>query len=215
MNYQILLYAHITFGMISLFAGAVAGFSPKGGKIHLKSGKVFGVCMLLAAATAIALSLIHPSSFLLAIGLFTLYLITSGWIWVWKTPQKQKVIASRYVAIFGTAIAVFMIYQAYSASRGILIVLVVFGAIFLAFSLIDLFRKANPADNIRVHAGRMGGAYIASFTAFAVTNFNGMVPDLVLWIGPTPLGTALIVLGIRKYYKNLGSRKRKAKATVN
>lgn len=208
MNLEILLYAHIAFGMISLIAGAVSGFSQKGGKIHIQSGKVFGVCMLLAAITAIALSLIHPSSFLLAIGLFTLYLITSGWIWVWKTPQKQKVRASRYVAIFGTAIAAFMIYQAYSASRGILIVLVVFGAILLAFSLIDLFRKANPADNIRVHAGRMGGAYIASFTAFAVTNFNGMVPDLILWIGPTPLGTALIVLGIRKYYKNLGSRKR-------
>lgn len=215
MNYQILLYAHITFGMISLFSGAVAGFSKKGGKIHMKSGKVFGVCMLLAAASAIALSLIHPSSFLLAIGLFTVYLISSGWIWVWKSPQKQKVKVSRYTAIFGIAIAAFMIYQAYNASRGILIVLVVFGLILLAFSLIDLFRRANPTDNIRLHAGRMGGAYIASFTAFAVTNFNGMVPDLVLWIGPTPIGTALIVLGIRKYYKYLGSRKRKAKTTLN
>jgi len=215
MNYQILLYAHITFGMISLFSGAVAGFSKKGGKIHVKSGKIFGVCMLLAAVTAIALSLIHPSSFLLAIGLFTVYLITSGWVWVWKKPQKQKLKTSRYAAIFGIAIAAFMIYQAYSTSRGILIVLVVFGAILLAFSLIDLFRKANPGDNIRVHAGRMGGAYIASFTAFAVTNFNGMVPDLVLWIGPTPIGSILIALGIRKYYKNQGLRKRKAKSTLN
>lgn len=214
MNYQILLYAHIAFGMISLVAGAFSGFSRKGGKIHVLSGKVFGVCMLLAAFTAIALSLIHPSSFLLAIGLFTIYLIISGWVWVWKIPQKKKEKASRYASIFGIAIAAYMIYQALIKSNGIPVVLLVFGGILFFFSISDLLRKSHPANNIRTHAGRMGGAYIASFTAFAVTNFNGMLPDLVLWIGPTPIGTILIALGIRKYYRKLESRKRKVQSTA-
>ncbi len=214
MNFQILLYAHIAFGMVSLIAGAVSGFSTKGSPLHRKSGKTFAVSMLLAATSAIALSIIRPSSFLLAIGLFTLYLILSGWIWVWRIPQSRKVKLSRYAAIFGMAIALFMFYQSLTISRGIPIVLLVFGSILLGFSILDLIRKPNPINNVRIHAGRMGGAYIASFTAFIVTNLAGMLPDLVLWIGPTPIGSVLIALGIRAYYKNQKLGKRKARQPI-
>ena len=53
----------------------------------------------------------------------------------------------------------------------------------------------NPVFN---HVSRMGGAYIATFTAFTVNNLNGILPGLLGWLLPTVIGTVLIKLTMRR-----------------
>ena len=56
------------------------------------------------------------------------------------------------------------------------------------------------------HFGRMYISYIAAMTAFAVIqNVFGVV--LLDWMLPTVIGTGLIILSNRKYYKQFNIEK--------
>jgi hypothetical protein len=46
--------------------------------------------------------------------------------------------------------------------------------------------------------GGMLGSYIATVTAFSVVNF-AFLPTAVRWLGPTVIGTPLIVLWVTYY----------------
>jgi len=199
LKYEYLLFAHIATGGLALVAGLVAAFLRKGSRRHSQSGKVFAVFMATSAVIAVALSLIHPNPFLLGIGFFTLYLVSSGWIWIRRMPFGKKVKVAKAIGAVGILSAAYMIYVGYSReSSGI--ILYVFGGILAFLSSTDLILKTVPAKAAGKHGGRMGGALIAAFSAFVVTNVD-FLPPLVLWLGPTVIGTPLIILGIRKYYK--------------
>jgi uncharacterized membrane protein len=199
LKYEYLLFAHIATGGLALVAGLVAAFLRKGSRRHSQSGKLFAVFMATSAVIAVALSLIHPNPFLLGIGFFTLYLVSSGWIWIRRMPFGKKVKVAKAIGAVGILSAAYMIYVGYSReSSGI--ILYVFGGILAFLSSTDLILKTVPAKAAGKHGGRMGGALIAAFSAFVVTNVD-FLPPLVLWLGPTVIGTPLIILGIRKYYK--------------
>ena len=66
-------------------------------------------------------------------------------------------------------------------------------------SLADLVVKTAPNKSAGKHGGRMGRALIAALTAFMATNVY-FIPPLLIWLGPTVIGTPLIVLGIRRFY---------------
>ena len=83
------------------------------------------------------------------------------------------------------------------SGNGLNIVLLVFGTLLLGFSSFDFFRKKLPANPYILHAGRIGGAYIAAVTAFLVVNFS-FLPPLLVWLAPTLVGSAAIALSIRK-----------------
>ena len=53
------------------------------------------------------------------------------------------------------------------------------------------------------HIGQMGGAYIATMTAFLVNNYRffPFLPPIALWLLPTLFGTVLITIVLKKYKK--------------
>ena len=80
------------------------------------------------------------------------------------------------------------------------VVLAVFGAIGLAFAVRDLrlyrnLKKLRSA-RLRLHIGKMTGAYIASVTAFLVV--NELLPYYLNWLLPTILGSIYISYWTRK-----------------
>jgi len=207
MTIQILLIAHIVLGAIALIAGGVAAFSKKGNNFHRKSGKIFAVSMLLCALAAIALSTLKPNPFLFGIGLFTIYLVGSGWIWSFRTRQKLKESVAKYIGIFGLFAAAYLLFISFSGN-GVNVVSAVFGSLMLVLSSTDIFRKLPPHKNMARHGGRMGGAYIAAFTAFLVVNID-FLPPLMVWLLPTAIGTPLIIIGIGRWESRAGARKTK------
>lgn len=200
---QILLIIHIAAGSLALLSGGIAAFAAKGSKLHTRLGRVFAIAMLVTALVAIALSIIHPNTFLLAIGFFTLYLTGSGWLWALRIPLNRRAKLGRYFGYYGLGTAAYMLFAAYRPGY-INVVLLVFASILLSMAAFDAFRKTTPKTPLALHGARMGGAYIAAFTAFVVVNI-----DLGLWgwLAPTAVGSPLISLGIWRFNKRKAEKR--------
>ena len=50
------------------------------------------------------------------------------------------------------------------------------------------------------HIVSMGAGYIATWTAFVVTNIR-FLPPVLVWLAPSIIGTIFIALSIRRYIK--------------
>jgi uncharacterized membrane protein len=72
--FKIILYIHIAGGTLGLVFSIVAMSVKKGGYYHRLFGKIFAYGMVGAGASSILLSILHPNTFLGAIGVFSLYL---------------------------------------------------------------------------------------------------------------------------------------------
>jgi hypothetical protein len=203
LKYDYLLFVHAAAGTIALIAGLGAAFLKKGSKPHSMAGRAFAIFMASSAAMAVVLAIWHPNPFLLGIGFFTLYLVSSGWIWIRRIPFGKKVKVTKAIGVAGVLTAGYMIYIGIINPIGA-IILYVLGGILAVLSFTDLALKTTPDKAVGKHGGRMGGALIAAITAFLVTNLPSidLLPPLVIWLGPTVIGTPLLVIGIRKFYKS-------------
>jgi len=96
---------------------------------------------------------------------------------------------------FGLIAAIYMLHAALSSSFAN-VVLVVFAAILFSLAAFDAFRKQLPETPPTLHGARMGGAYIAAFTAFIVVDI-----DLGIWgwLAPSAVGSPLIALGLWRF----------------
>ncbi len=200
MTHTIFLIVHIAAGTVALLAGAVAIYAKKGGKLHVRLGKVFVISMLLTAIAALILSAIKPNPFLMGIGFFTLFLAGSGWVWGMRMQPEKRLLRGRYMGYFGVLSAVFMYYETFCHGP-INIILMVFATILLGMAANDALRKGLPKSHIVLHGGRMGGAYIAASTAFLVVNIppEWGINEIWVWLAPTIVGSPLIAIALRKW----------------
>ncbi|MEX1189684.1 MAG: DUF2306 domain-containing protein [Bacteroidia bacterium] len=207
----ILLFLHIAGGTVSLITGFYNIINRKGSKIHRKNGFVYVLGMFLATLSGILLAFIGDNQFLFLIGVFSFYLAFSGYrILSIKDPLNAKKID--FIIAFITAFfAVYMIFSSFKISDGLLKsinpITIVFGLISLIYSVVDLFlfygkRKAQKNHWLFNHIIRMMASYISAVTAFLVVNIT-MLPPLVIWLGPSVVGSVLISIFINKYKRKL------------
>ena len=206
MIHSILLFIHIAAGSIALFSGGVAALARKGNNTHRKGGRVFSYTMIITAISAVALSIINPNPFLLGIGLFTFYMTAAGWLWVMRIPQAKRVKRARHIGWMGLAFGIFMLLYGIFGGEKLSIVLLVFGGIQLMMAITELRGKKDARKNVARHGGKIGGAYIAAVTAFLVVNIT-FLPDLLVWLGPTVIGSVMITIALRRRAKTTNSRK--------
>src|SRR5262245_29807762 len=79
---QTLLFVHVAGATIGLLSGMTALFSPKGGRLHRRSGKVFVVSMLGMCLAAIVLAAFRAQPINLVAGSLTAYLVATAMITV-------------------------------------------------------------------------------------------------------------------------------------
>ncbi len=198
MIFNIFLWLHIISAGISLIAGAIAAITVKGSKIHKRAGRFFVPGMVVATTSAIVLSRLHPNSMLLGIGVFSLYLTLSGWVWVRHGHQSTKIKQSKILGALAFGSGLFLVGIALANWPNLNIVALVFGLLQLFFGIVDLRGKSDISKNIPRHAARIGGAYIATLTAFLVVNVN-FIPFYIVWFLPSVIGTVLLVRRINKW----------------
>lgn len=77
-----ILYVHIGAGLVALASGAVAAIAKKGATVHRSAGNVFFASMLVMASIGAAVSpFLDPPQWTNVIaGLFTLYLVVTGYL---------------------------------------------------------------------------------------------------------------------------------------
>ena len=201
-----LLFLHVAAGFTALLAGFVALLTRKGQRYHLWSGRVYFWSMALVASSALPLAVLRPNVFLFAVAIFSFYLAFTGYRVVIRRRRGQL---GRATWLDRTAIACLLL-----ASTGLLlygfgpgngdIAAIVFGGIGGLLGIRDLrgFSRAPASGEVgewwRTHMIGMLGAYIATFTAFVVTNAT-FLPVLVRWLGPTLLGSIGIMVWLRRY----------------
>ena len=199
---QNLVLTHGVSGSLGLLTGLMAIVSKKGSRLHVISGKLFFYTMLIAAATALFVSVQpnHESPFLFVIGLFSSYFILSGYRAI-RFKDKLPNVVDYCISIGMILTGLFMIVYPVIVSGNLNIVLGIFGGTGLIFSIQDLFvfrnREKLKKAWLQIHLGKMMGAYISAVTAFIVV--NQILPGVYGWIAPGVVGGVLITIWSNKY----------------
>lgn len=205
---DILLWGHVLAGLVALGAGLAAALTAKGRRRHTTAGKLYVASMVVVVVTAVPLAIWIEDWFLLAIAVFSGYLVFGGYRVIRRHRARLEAPSPVDYAGHGTMIVVGGVmvaaggWQTVTGAPGAWPALAVFGAIGAGFGVAVLGQfRSPPAERpawITWHIGFMGGAYIATVTATVTVNL-GMVPPLVRWLGPTVVGVPLIVSAVGRY----------------
>jgi uncharacterized membrane protein len=214
--YQAILLFHILCGTAALISGFFAILFKKGKGKHSTAGKVYYISMYGVGLTSLTMCLLKFNLFLLCIGIFSTYLTYSGRqaILYWQLKQQHRPLLKEKLPFYtGLATAVVMAGYALFAlaingdTMGI--PLLVFGLVLLSNVVIDIrmFRKPEnfgPRNSrwLIKHIGMMGGAYIATVTAFVVVNVQ-FSPGWVPWLAPSVIGGLLIRRTMKQWSRKL------------
>ncbi|MBK9149994.1 MAG: hypothetical protein IPM26_03020 [Saprospiraceae bacterium] len=198
---QLVLLCHIISGASALLTGTINIVRKKGGRLHSQVGMIFFWSMILTSVFAIMLATLRPNPFLLLIGIFSLYLTVSGQRMIryqeYQSKLSQKILHG-VSALAATGLIIYSIY--------LLMNLKSFGLVPLTFGLIMLtlirqeilLKNISFAKRVKLHIGRITGAYIAALTAFLVVN-NTFLPGWLAWMLPTAIIVPLILRWSKLY----------------
>jgi uncharacterized membrane protein len=195
---QTILFLHILAGVTALAAAGVAIGSAKGGRLHRRAGNAYALAMLVTGLGALLLAVMHPNPFLFAVGVFSLYLVFTGWRAAMVRdgrPRDLDHAGGAAMALAGIGMLVWRAHGLLAGSGAQPVILLAFGSIGLTMALSDWrdWVRGPIAGKARIarHLSRMLGGTIATITAAGVVNL-GFLPDLVVWLGPTALITPVI-----------------------
>lgn len=213
-----LLILHVATGITALLVGLIPMFSKKGSRLHNRAGLIYVYCMITVAISALLLCGLQPFKmmrlFLTGIAIFSFYLSMTGWR---ATKQKKTgpMVGDRMLTYLTLLVSVAMIgFGIYLMNQPGNVffptLFTFFGVLTGVFARRDYQLIGRPTEKMHwffQHVTRMGGSYIATFTAALVTNTGRIVPanapDWVAtigWIAPSIIGGLLIGRTVR-YYK--------------
>lgn len=216
----VLLVIHIIGGFGALISGFIASVTRKGNGRHRGSGQAYFWSMTAVFITAVVLGVLKQNWFLFMVGFFSYYLVVRGYriLYLKQLGRGQKASVIDWAVattggIFGLALigsSLRLLPNSFAP------VPLVFGLICVGFAAKDvqLFIKGPKEKGhwIFGHIAGMGGGYIATWTAFLVTNIT-FLPPVMVWLAPTVIGSVCIGYTIFIWKKKLAPRKPAAVAT--
>lgn len=208
-----LLSIHILAGVVALFAGLAALVTVKGGPRHNQAGKLYGVTMAIVVVTAVPLSVWADSWFLLAVAVFTGYLIAAGYRVILRRRSTIQEPKPADYTLHGSMLVV-GVGMTGMGGYGTVTGLLDLGAVLAVFGLIGGVLAVRELGHLQGllstrtpwferHIAFMGGGYIATVTAAVTVNLT-MLPALVRWLGPTLVGVPLLFYAVEKYRPRFG-----------
>ena len=206
----VLLIIHVVSGFTALITGGIASFTKKGGARHRSSGKWYFGAMTGVFVTAIAVAILKNLAFLFMIGFFSYYFVVRGYrqLYLKGLGRTQKATALDWAItsvafLFGIGLLGWAVYQK-MASISFWPVPMVFGIVSASFAVMDARLYINGPGYkqhwLTGHIVSMGAGYIATWTAFVVTNVK-FLPPVFVWLAPSVIGSILISRSIRRYVK--------------
>lgn len=205
----ILRILHVTAGGISLIAGLLAIITTKGKKAHILTGKIYFWAMTAIFLTALPIAIPDKKIFFLCIAVFSYSLAFSGYRFTKLkkigATSKLDVAAAILTGLSGMGMTGWGVWLLKYGFSPLSIILIVFGLFCIIMGWQDWNRLTGRKPQAKGswmigHLIRMQGSYIAAVTAFLVNNFTNL-PPLVLWLGPTLVGTIGITYSARYYRK--------------
>jgi len=210
--FKTFLVLHIIGGSVGLFTGTINLVCKKGDKNHKLVGKIFAFSMLTAGLSSFILSIILQNYFLFMIGVFTIYLVGTGYRYIYlkmlgsdQIPTILDWIITTMMLLAGFTFIGLGIYKIFLLDN--------FGIVFMVFGILGLRLVKTDFNNYKgkfktknywliAHLKRMTGGYIAAITAFLVVNSKYspiVLPSVLIWLLPTAILTPLIISWTKKY----------------
>ncbi len=217
---QYLLYFHAFSGGIALLSGLLAIVTKKGSKNHMLSGEIYFYGMLSVIVTGIFVATYRENIFLQTIAVFSFYMAFTG---KRVLRNKKEIITTPLdwgFNVVSLLVGFFMLYLVIVnigriGFAGAMPMLLIFGALLTWMALQDAKtmwqKKWVKNDWLYVHISRMGGSFIATSTAFILTNIH-FDPAWIMWLTPTIIGTPLMISATRKWKQKLGDSKKKLRS---
>lgn len=198
---ELVLWTHIAAGSIALVAGLGALVAKKGGRRHVRSGRVYVGSMTIVVVTVFGLTLLDatvPRRVLALVAVFSGYFVFAGYRVATRKGQSNdpRMIdwwAVGLLVIVGVGLLGWGSSQVVTGNR-FGVVMAVFGGIAILTGYKDVRRFRDRDRNpgwMADHLGNMIGAYVATVTAVSAVNLT-MLSPLVRWLWPTLLGVPLI-----------------------
>lgn len=213
-----ILTMHIAAGLLALAMAGVAIATPKGKTWHRRSGSVYVGAMFVVSLSTLWLVAVRPNAFLLAVGIFSFFLVFTGWRAARVRsgrPQLPDHVVGALMAIAGLAMLFKAVHGFTTTGGSQPWVLAVFGSIGLSLVVMDWrdWRRGPVIGKERIakHLSRLLAGTIATVTAALVVNATWL-PDLVTWLGPTALLTPVIFWWNARV---LNGETRRARGTVS
>lgn len=214
---QVLVVAHVSAGLLALVAGPVAMQASKGGTRHRRAGRAFFYAMVVIFVTALALSAWRFHFFLVGLAFLSFYSAFSGLRALrLKRPGRDRPTRLDWgAALLQSGVGVAFLVRGLGGPLRRLLqgepppqlaYLVLFFGLFIVWGGVeDLQRFHRPPTEPMSwwyhHVNRMGGAYIAATTAFAVQTVAPWMPgslQWLVWVAPALLGSLLITRVLRR-----------------
>lgn len=223
--FNLFLYPHIVSGFLALVVAPIAMIVKKGGVQHRFWGKIFFWSMCIVAVSALCMSFIKSNIFLAMIGVFSFYLVASGYRALYrrhinsiKDVEKADWVLLVISGSFSLGLVIFGIFilkSDYTHPFGY--VSMVFGFLGCRSIFNDIKSFTTPDHHkenwMYHHMGGMVGGYIATVSAFSAVNMN-FLPGIVQWLWPTLIGVPLLMFWISKYKKKKEEAKSRRAASV-
>lgn len=206
--YTVSLIIHVSCGFSALISGAFAMLLNRNTRKHKVAGKFYYYAMIGVFITMLPIYYLKGNQilFLFLVGVFSLYLTLTGKRFLTLANKASNIRWYDYLVLSISMLAAgYMLILGMLTKSGFSILLLVFGGILMLNIVHDcrfIMKVKRGVKGLRKpvmnHVSRMGGAYIATFTAFTVNNLNGVLPGLIGWLLPTVVGTLLINLTMRR-----------------
>lgn len=203
--FQTILVSHVLTGAIALLSGLTALGLFKKTHLHRPAGKTFFYSMIIVFITAVILSIRSGIEFLFCIAILSFFSTFYGV----RALSILKGAAIKWfdwlgiVAVFlsGLYIGGLGAYNLFKTGSGNSVLFTFFGLLMLFVSTSgasELIRfKPGDIKWFKIHQSSMGGALIATITAFSANTLN-FLPGLVQWLWPTVLLVPMLSFIIRK-----------------
>jgi len=182
-----LTYIHVILGAISVLSMALAWGTKKGSKLHRLGGKVFTLSLSVVILLGILLALTKDDLFLLFVGLFSAYVLCTGYC-----AAKIRHFFSNLSHRIPTALMLLTIIFMFKHGLSMLSVNNQLGVVLIFFSCASAILCISDLrftgmwvgpQRINYHLHRMGVASIATITAIVVVNFD-TDPAYLAWFLP-------------------------------
>lgn len=160
--------------------------------------------MLISAIVSmiIAVQPNHLSTFLLSIGILTVYFVIGGYLALRYKKKYVNLLVDKCLALAMLSIGIAMLIHPFFLDH-INLVMMAFGGLGTSFAITDFIRFSKHEELhkhwLTTHLGKITGGYISAFTAFIVV--NQYIPGIAGWLLPGVVGGIFISISIRKVKK--------------
>lgn len=210
-----ILFIHVLAGILSLLSGLVAIIaSPKGNKLHRKSGLIYFWCMVVIFLTSLlAIVFFKFNVFLFGISVLSFFTSFTGYRSLKRKKPNQVKWFDKMIAYFGVISGLTLIgYGIYAIIKksdfGFASLCFVFGSLLTtnAYNDIKHFKKSEYEKLWWWfhHLNMMMASFIAAVTAFLVNNIYKIINleswNFIFWLLPT-IVLVPFIMKWNKYYK--------------